>query len=186
MYWAPWMRVLIDRTFPKEQLLLIHHEIQTLFLCNYQLNLFQVLNGKTFCRRGILGLSIDFVPCVEIFIVRKSQTTVISFDTFPIFQLIVLHDHWLNFLLQGLFPELHLLDGLLGFEVIEVVLRVGIAIVRVRRNALNIDKSLYSNSYFSVTTDLTHSTKIANENFSLSKKYWVWKTTKAIPALQSW
>ena len=74
-------------------------------------------------------------------------------------------------------------SGLIDFKVIDFIPCVGILMVRYCKNSPNIDRSLNSNPYFSITTDLIYSTKAAIEKFLISEEHWVRKAINPVPAL---
>ena len=96
-----------------------------------------------------------------------------------LWELMVVHNRWLNFLIWGLNLKFSLFIWLLDLNLIEFVPWFGILIVRECQNTFNCDKSLHSNSYFFVTTGLIYSTIVDFEK-PLLLKYWV---EKSIPFL---
>ena len=173
--------------FQNELLVLIHHEIQTVFLGNYQPNfLHQDLNAETFCRRRTLvAKSIDFVLCFGVLIFRRAQTTALNFDISSLFQRNILHNHWLNFLLQSFNLKPFRFGGLLVLMVIDFFREIGILIVWECQNFLNFDDSPYSNSSFSKTTVIFFPTIFAIKNLLFLRSIGVEKIN-FVPALEAW
>ena len=94
----------------------------------------------------------------------KRPSTCFLFGTFCVFHFIVLHNYRLIFLLAGFKLKLFLVGRKLHFQVTGFNPCIGILMVPECEKAFNIDKNLKSNQYFSITTGLIHSNKVANTN----------------------
>ena len=65
---------------------------------------------------------IDFLPSVGIFTITKNQKIAHSFDIFPLFQLTIPSNCWLDFFVRGLFLTVFVFDGAIIFK--ELILLV--------------------------------------------------------------
>ena len=140
--------------FQKVLLNLINQEKQSPFFRNFHLNFFhQGFNRPPFKRKALLVLKgNDFVPCVGIWIFRKSQGSANSFDFFSTFHLKTLHSQRIDFSLKSTNLKLFIFGGLLDIETFDFVLWIGSLTVHDHQNDNNVVESDYANSKFFLIT----------------------------------
>ena len=101
---------------------------------------------------------------------------------FSINQLIVLDKHCLDFFLHRLNLKFFVFGGLPNFQIIDLVLCIGIQTIPECQNALNIAIFGCSYSVFSETAGLIPSTEVAIELFLLFEENWIEKLS--VPFVQ--
>ena len=141
--------------FQRVPLVLIYHEIQTIFLGKINLRFFiRLPMDKPSVDKEIWSERNDFVTCLNIFLFRKSQSYAFIVDIYPLFHFLVLFSFWLAsyiILAIRLFWRITRNPSCWTFP-----LFVGKPTVRDCQNSLKFDKSIFSNSSFSETTGLIH------------------------------